>query len=750
MAVAMRSSVVCFVAASVGVVLATATSNHQAVIREQSLLQVWEGALNGANAAARDTPVTRVVNLLKEISQTLEKEQQEDEDLYKKLGCWCHDNGYEKDASISSSEAKIAELEATVESFTAKEAELKTSLKEIEADVASNKAGLAEATALREKQAQEFHGGEMDSIQAIENMKAALTVLEKVQPAPKSSVAGGAIFKTEREAWSLISIKSATASAKGDHAVHSLDEFMRRNGFDGAATMAAGTSVPSKFLQQETRAAEPTPGWSLEDEAIVKAAMRSASAFVQARHGQQYYPAYNSQSGEIMGVLKQLKEEMEADLAESQKHETAQAAAFEELRSAKTQEIESGEKMAEEKEDELAVTVNSLAEAKEDLGQESAALGESREFLKNLKETCANAETNFQARKSARLEEIKAVGETIEILTADEARDAMTGTYKFVQLASSSSAGKRRKEAAMALRQANKRVRDPRLSILATSVELDAFTKVKKAIDDMIAMLKVQEEDEVKKSDYCKSELQENEMSIAKTADEKANLEAKSTKLSEDIKALEAGIADAKAQIAQLQVDLQRAAENRIADNLEFQKTLVDQTLTVEVLHRALDKLAAFYDSEAFVQQALTAKQTPPVPQMEYKKSQGAAGVMQMIEKLIQEANVLIADAKKAEQDEQAAYEQTVADTNASVGGLQEEVTTKTKTLAATTKDKQETEADIAETSTELDGLNKFNGELHAECDYVLKNFAVRQEARAQEIEALQQAKQILSGASLS
>merc|ERR550525_2136000 len=245
---------------------------------------------------------------------------------------------------------------------------------------------------------------------------------------------------------------------------------------------------------------------------------------------------------------------------------------------------------------------------------------------------------------------------------------------------------------------------DPRLSMLATTVELDAFTKVKKAIDDMIATLKKQTEDEVKKTDYCKAELQENEMSIAKTTDEKAALEAHSAKLSEDIKALEDAIAAAKAEIEQLRVNLQRAGEDRLTANIDFQKTVADQTMTVEVLKKALARLAKFYD-ESLLQKSNRAKQTPPVPQMEYKKSAGAGGVMQMIEKLIQEAKELIADSKKEEQSAQAGYEATVADTNDSVAALQAEITSKTKAKVAATKEKRETEEDIADAATELAGL---------------------------------------------
>merc|ERR1719217_1812524 len=201
-------------------------------------------------------------------------------------------------------------------------------------------------------------------------------------------------------------------------------------------------------------------------------AMRTASALLQARHGESYMPSYNAQSGEIFGVMKQMKEEMEADLSEAQKTEAARAANFAELRAAKTSEIEAGEKMAETKEDEKAKCDNDLAEAKEDLGQTQGALAEDEKFSGNLEKTCNEAEANFNKRKESRLAEIQAVAETIEILTGDEAKDAMDTTFSFMQTSSEKSAQKQRKQAAAILRKS----KIPELSMLATSVELDAFT----------------------------------------------------------------------------------------------------------------------------------------------------------------------------------------------------------------------------------------------------------------------------------
>merc|ERR1719238_2448879 len=100
-----------------------------------------------------------------------------------------------------------------------------------------------------------------------------------------------------------------------------------------------------------------------------------------------------------------------------------------------------------------------------------------------------------------------------------------------------------------------------------------------------------------------------------------------------------------------------------------------------------------------------------------------------MIEKLMHETSALQAASVKAETDAQDKYETLVEDTNGSVADLQREVATKTEEKAEASKDKTETEGDLMDTVNELEGLNEENGELHAECDYVLGNFDARQQS---------------------
>jgi len=722
---------------------------------KKTLLQTYNAELDGVDDKTH-TPITRVVNLLGEMKKTLQTEMDEDEEMYDKLACWCNDNTYGKNNAISTSEETITELEHSIEALTAKSAELKTKIKETESQFAADKAALAEATAQREKEAAAFHGEETDEIQAIENMKAAIEVLGRH--------ASSASFLAEvKQQISFLSTGKNPWESK--RLEHSLYEFMRTSDFDNydAPDVDVPTATPGHkdgFLQHHDTAAEVAADSAAAlagDVAVVRRAMHDASAFTQTHHMSQYYPAYQSQSGNILGVLKQMKEEMESGLSEGQKTEMMRSAAFAELRSAKTSEIENGEKMAEQKEDELAKCDNDNAEAKEDLAAEMSALSASQKFLINLKATCADADKNFQTRKAARLEEITAVGETIEILTEDTARDAMSGTYNFLQTSSHAKVDQRRHAAASLLRKAAAQSANPELVALATTVELDSFTKVKKAIDDMISVLKTQQEDEVKKNDWCASSLSENEMQMMKGETTRDDLTAKIGVLDQSVAQLNQGILDAQASIADLQMNQQRASEDRKKENTDFQSTVADQTMTIEVLHKALDKLATFYDKEflqtkkggiSLIQRG--SKQTPPVPQAEYKPNSGSSGVMSMIEKLIHEAKGLVADSKTSEMAAQAAYEAMVADTNTNVAALSNEVVAKTKAKAKAKKDKLVAESDLMDTVDELEGIHNAGSDLHAECDYLTKNFEVRQEARGQEIEALQQAKQILSGAGLS
>merc|ERR1712179_507123 len=106
-----------------------------------------------------------------------------------------------------------------------------------------------------------------------------------------------------------------------------------------------------------------------------------------------------------------------------------------------------------------------------------------------------------------------------------------------------------------------KRLNNPRLSALAYRVRLDAFTRVKKAIDDMIAQLLKEKADEIKHKDFCVDEFNTNQLQTEKKEREKSDLIAKIEDLEMTIKALTEAFDKLKAEIAEMQVQLKRAGE---------------------------------------------------------------------------------------------------------------------------------------------------------------------------------------------
>jgi len=214
---------------------------------------------------------------------------------------------------------------------------------------------------------------------------------------------------------------------------------------------------------------------------------------------------------------------------------------------------------------------------------------------------------------------------------------------------------------------------------------------------------------------------------------------------------LKKAIQTLKAEISEMQVQLKRAGEDREKENKEFQGVVAEQRATQVLLTKALSVLEGFYGKQkaALLQNKKRQEPAgpPPPPSFKaYKKSAASGGVMGMIQMIIDDAKAMEAEAIKGEEDAQSTYETFVTDTNASIDEKSKEIVNKSETLAKTEAARTEAEEQKEEVLQNLEDLSNENGDLHKECDYVLKNFDIRQTARDEEVEALKQAKAILSG----
>jgi len=285
-------------------------------------------------------------------------------------------------------------------------------------------------------------------------------------------------------------------------------------------------------------------------------------------------------------------------------------------------------------------------------------------------------------------------------------------------------------------------------------VKLDAFTKVKAAMDKMAAELRNQQKEEVVKHDTCKTDIDTTEDKIWTAKNLKSDLADKAKDEGNTFKELTTDIAELTKEVAEAEVSLKSAGEQRKAQNKLFQAAMADQRATIQILTMAQDRLKEFYapkgasmvQAKLHVQAASSVAPPPPKP-AGYEKSASSGGVMQLLALIIEDCGRTEAQLGASENEAQAEYAEYVATTTASIEADREAQMDKEKQAAQTKGEQAETAEAQLGNQASIDKLNELLRGHHANCDFLLKYFEVRQTARAEEIGSIEDAKAILSGA---
>jgi hypothetical protein len=440
-----------------------------------------------------------------------------------------------------------------------------------------------------------------------------------------------------------------------------------------------------------------------------------------------------------------MKEEFESNLANEQKTELSAQSDFEGLKAAKEAEIAAGVAKGKEAKQSLADAENALAEAKENLESTRGALAADTQFLQDLTLRCQQTDADFDQRTKARTEEMAAVSEAVVILSDDDARDNFSKTLSFVQVAR-----------------------------VEQKEELDPFKKVRASIDEMVKSLKAEQANEVVEKDTCASQINENEKATMLKQREITEHTTFIEASVESIAALAKDVQRLQAETAETKKQMDNASEEREAQNKEFQGAVNEQRAAKQVLEKALARLQKVYHKKSLVEekQAVRAKmdsdsqweaigpsflqqepgaEVAPMPEgfAKYEKK-GPAGILGLMENIIKDCEHMEQDALKAETEAQSGYEEFINDSTASIKQANAVIAEKTVQASQMTADKVTAEADRTTALNAAEQLHATDADLHQSCDFLIKNFDVRQAGRAQEIEALLEAKAVFSGADFS
>jgi DNA repair exonuclease SbcCD ATPase subunit len=499
---------------------------------------------------------------------------------------------------------------------------------------------------------------------------------------------------------------------------------------------------------------------------------------------------YAPKSGEILGILKEMKSEMEKDLADATAVEDKSIQNFEELAAAKKKEIVALTKAIESKTirvGELAVktaeTENAIEDAKE-------GLAEDKKFLADLDKNCEVKKVEMEAYKKMEAEEMIAIADTIKILNDDDALDLFKKTLpsgaSFLQLQVTSKAMRQR---ALSLLKGSRKSADPRVDFVQVALHGGkiGFEKIIKMIDELMATLKSEQDDDDDKKEYCLGEFDKTEDTKKGLEWDISDLDKKISDGKEAVETLTSEIESLIAGIKELDKAVAEATTIRKEEHDEYVSTLAANTAAKELLAFAKNRMNKFYNPKLYVAppkrelseedsivvsmggtlapttvggiagtgiEAVQVGEAPPPPpkaDLAFKKSgQSSNGVIAMIDLLIADIDKANQKMEVEEKDAQADYEKFVKD-SADKRALD------SKTITDKESAKAEADAEVEKSTEALKGkkielmeTDKYLMGLHEECDWLLKYFDARKAARGDEVEALGKAKDVLNGADYS
>jgi len=664
-------------------------------------------------------PIRKVVTMLQSMQAKVEEEGEKEKALFDKYMCYCKTAGGDLSASIADAGSSISELGNKIKAGKEQKAVLAEELKTAQSDRTAAKKAMAEATAVREKEA--------------------------------------AAFATE----SANAEKDVAAVAKAIAAIE--------GGMAGSFLQTSGAQLLRKILVSKRNPL-------MDDDS------KDVLSFLAGSQKLEYAP----QSGQILGILKQMHDEMAKNAADATEAEEEAIKTYDQLMAAKKKEVDALTAEIEKKLERSGNLGVQIAQMKNDLGDTEEALVADKEFLANMEKNCETKKKEWDVIVKTRGEELAALADTIKILNDDDALELFKKTLpsasSLMQLQVSAWATKKR---ALAVLKDFMRAQPSHDHVAFIALALEGkkigFDKVIKMIDDMIMTLKIEQEDDQAKKEYCAKELDTSDDKKKGLERAISNLETEIENAKEDIAKLAEEIDVLKAAIKELDKNVMEATEQRKEENEDFKDLMASDTAAKELMKFAKNRLNKFYNPKQYKAAALIGlapeektkgwetagenaaftqvsqhshMEAPPPPPESFgaysKKSEDSMGVMAMIDLLIADLDKEMTVAETDEKDAQADYETLMKDSAS-------KRTKDSKLLSEKETIKAETEADLESnteektaTTKELMSTMQYIQSLHNECDWLLKYFDVRQEARASEIDALGKAKAVLNGADYS
>jgi len=473
---------------------------------------------------------------------------------------------------------------------------------------------------------------------------------------------------------------------------------------------------------------------------------------------------YSAQSGEVVGILKDMRGTFTRNLNQARLAEAAAQEAHEKYLEAMGEALEAMEKSYASKQKELAANDKSLSDKKEKLENAEKAKAAAEEFLEQLLEMCAAKSKEYDERTMMRAQEQAAIAEAIAILNSDAAFEtfgtvkATSKEAKFIQLAAvngHSSEQDVRTQTARNLRQSKAWNKSIFLAKVASLLQAEnPFGVVIAEIEKMLKLLAKEEDADDEQLAWCNKEREENKKTLAEKISQIESLESDIEKLINDIEDPETGLKVLIANDEQSLIENTESQKSQTADrteeNLVYQKNVANLVEAETLLTRAVHVLKAYYSKILEAGAFLATKKQPEPPETweegGYKGQSGKGGTdaITMIEHILKETKAEETEAHADEMKAQHDYEDAMEKLKKEEKELEENLAKLKVELAEAEEMLLSKQSEHKATVAEKEAIEAYLLKIKPGCDFITENIDVRKQNRKDEEEALQGAVKLL------
>lgn len=653
--------------------------------------------------------VEKVITLLKELKDSIEKDEQNEQVAYDKYACWCETFTQKQALAITEARDQLQTFGNSILKLKGDVATYVSEIAEALSDIEENEKAQKTATSVRQKESAAFSAETTELHQALAAMEQAIQIL--------------------------------------------------------------GDATNSMALSQERARLTKGPEWGrlLESIQAVAGKIGSPHQAKQLSALQEAGTRYTPQSATIQGILKDMYANFASSLEEKTKQEAEAHRTFEDYMATKKSELLLLQEKVSKKQAQKAEAEIMLSDATQGYSDTEKQLKAHVELFDQTKPACTAKADAWAERKQLRADELAGVNAALEKLTSDEAKEIFSKAKadgvpeEFVQL--SSVGGAQAGKAAKALEAAARRAKSARVASLAVDLMqgVGHFDKVLGEIDKLIDELKQEDLADQTEVDDCKKQFTEIDSKVNELGWELAKSKAKIAKLENEIEEKETEKESTIKDIEDVQKEIEDMNTTREAENTAYLNQKEDDKKAIDLLQETVEALKEYYEkngaevdefkgrgTDALLQEEPTGNvsSTPPEAKFSEKDSRKtqSKGVVAILEHLIEDLQGEMDADKKGEEKAQLDYESQVKAAMTLEGELTAKKTSIEETVTELGEEKSSEEGKVTEDEGLQQNQNETLAKIKPGCDWIVENQPERRKKREIEADGLRSAKEYLAG----